>query len=154
MKEGIYLKVTPKEYQNMYKSASEKSPIFKDCFFAFLFGGIICTIGQFLFDLYNEVLKIPIKEAQLWVSVTLVVIGSFLTAINVYDNIAKYAGAGTIVPITGFANSIVSPAMEFKTEGQVLGTGAKMFTIAGPVIVYGVIASIAYGLILWCFGMY
>ncbi len=148
------MKITPREYQNIYKSASEKSPIIKDCFFAFLFGGLICSIGQLFTDFYNEILEISLKEAQLWTSVTLVVVGSFLTAINIYDNIAKYAGAGTIVPITGFANSIVSPAMEFKTEGQILGTGAKMFTIAGPVIVYGVISSIVYGLAVWCFHLY
>ena len=97
---------------------------------------------------------IKIKDAQMWSSVTLVILGSFLTSINLYDNIAKYAGAGTIVPITGFANSIVSPAMEFKAEGQILGTGAKMFTIAGPVIVYGVISSIFFGLIVWTFKLY
>ena len=99
-------------------------------------------------------MNIPQKEGQAWVSVTLVGLGAFLTAINVYDNIAKYAGAGTIVPITGFANSIVSPAMEFKSEGYVLGTGAKMFTIAGPVIVYGVVSSVIYGLIVWIFKTY
>ena len=148
------MKVTQKEYTKMYKKASEKSPIWKDCFLAFLVGGIICTIGELFLDIYTSILGLPLKEAQIWVSVTLVVIGSFLTAINVYDNIAKHAGAGTIVPITGFANSIVSPAMEFKSEGQVLGTGAKMFTIAGPVIVYGIIASIVYGLIVWIFKLY
>ena len=148
------MKITQKEYTKMYKKASEKSPIGKDCFFAFVFGGLICTIGEAFLDIYTSVLKLSLKDAQLWVSVTLVVLGSFLTAINVYDNIAKYAGAGTIVPITGFANSIVSPAMEFKAEGQVLGTGAKMFTIAGPVIVYGIIASIVYGLIVWIFKLY
>lgn len=148
------MKVTPSEYQNMYKSSSQKSPMFKDCIFAFLFGGLICSIGQLFTDFYNEFLDISLKESQLWTSVTLVIMGSFLTAINIYDNIAKYAGAGTIVPITGFANSIVSPAIEFKTEGQILGTGAKMFTIAGPVIVYGVISSIVYGLAIWCFCLY
>ena len=137
----------------MYKKASPKSPILKDCFFAFISGGFICTIGQLLSDIYIKQFEIPTKEAQAWVSVSLIALGSFLTAINIYDNIAKYAGAGTIVPITGFANSIVSPAMEFKSEGYVLGTGAKMFTIAGPVIVYGVISSIIYGLILWIFNI-
>ncbi len=142
------MKISPEEYKEMYKKASPKSPILKDCFFAFIFGGSICCIGQLLSDIYMKILNIPEKESQAWVSVSLVALGSFLTAINVYDNIAKYAGAGTIVPITGFANSIVSPAMEFKSEGYVLGTGAKMFTIAGPVIVYGVISSIIYGLVL------
>ena len=145
------MKITNEEYKEMYKHASPKSPIVKDCFFAFISGGFICTIGQFLSDIYIKQFEIPTKEAQAWVSVSLIALGSFLTAINIYDNIAKYAGAGTIVPITGFANSIVSPAMEFKTEGYVLGTGAKMFTIAGPVIVYGVVSSIIYGLVLWAF---
>lgn len=145
------MKVTPEEYKKMYKQASPRSPIVKDCCFAFVSGGFICMVGQFFSDLYTKQMNLPVKEAQAWVSVTLIGLGSFLTAINVYDNIAKYAGAGTIVPITGFANSIVSPAMEFKSEGYILGTGAKMFTIAGPVIVYGVISSIIYGLILWIF---
>lgn len=145
------MNITPQEYKKIYKKASPKSPILKDCFFAFTSGGFICTIGQLLSDIYIKQMNIPQKEGQAWVSVTLVGLGAFLTAINIYDNIAKYAGAGTIVPITGFANSIVSPAMEFKSEGYVLGTGAKMFTIAGPVIVYGVISSIIYGLILWIF---
>ena len=145
------MKITNEEYKKMYKKASPKSPIFKDCLLAFIFGGLICTIGQLFTDIYTKQFQIQTKEAQAWASVSLIALGSFLTAINVYDNIAKYAGAGTIVPITGFANSIVSPAMEFKSEGYILGTGAKMFTIAGPVIVYGVISSIVYGLILWIF---
>jgi stage V sporulation protein AC len=148
------MNITPQEYKKIYKKASPKSPILKDCFFAFISGGFICTIGQFLSDIYIKQMNIPQKEGQAWVSVTLVGLGAFLTAINVYDNIAKYAGAGTIVPITGFANSIVSPAMEFKSEGYVLGTGAKMFTIAGPVIVYGVVSSVIYGLIFWIFKTY
>ena len=147
------MKISQDEYKKMYKKASPKSPIMKDCFFAFISGGFICILGQLFFDIYTKAMQIPTKEAQAWVSVTLVGLGSFLTAINVYDNIAKYAGAGTIVPITGFANSIVSPAMEFKSEGHILGTGAKMFTIAGPVIVYGVVSSILYGLIVWIFGL-
>lgn len=145
------MNITPQEYKKIYKKASPKSPILKDCLLAFISGGFICTIGQLLSDIYMKQINLPQKEAQAWVSVTLVGLGAFLTAINIYDNIAKYAGAGTIVPITGFANSIVSPAMEFKSEGYVLGTGAKMFTIAGPVIVYGVVSSVIYGLIIWIF---
>ena len=145
------MNITPQEYKKIYKKASPKSPIMKDCLLAFISGGFICTIGQLLSDIYMKQINLPQKEAQAWVSVTLVGLGAFLTAINIYDNIAKYAGAGTIVPITGFANSIVSPAMEFKSEGYVLGTGAKMFTIAGPVIVYGVVSSVIYGLIIWIF---
>ena len=145
------MNITPQEYKKIYKKASPKSPIMKDCLLAFISGGFICTIGQLLSDIYMKQINLPQKEAQAWVSVTLVGLGAFLTLINIYDNIAKYAGAGTIVPITGFANSIVSPAMEFKSEGYVLGTGAKMFTIAGPVIVYGVVSSVIYGLIIWIF---
>ncbi|MCL2311090.1 MAG: stage V sporulation protein AC [Firmicutes bacterium] len=145
--------ITPKNYEEMYKKASPKSPIFKNCLLAFISGGIICAIGQAISSLFTNVIGLSLNEAQVWVSVTLIGLGSFLTAINVYDNIAKFSGAGTIVPITGFANSIVAPAMEFKKEGHVLGTGSKMFTIAGPVIVFGVISSIVYGLIIWFFGI-
>jgi stage V sporulation protein AC len=145
--------ITLKKYQEMYKSASPKSPIWKDCFLAFIFGGIICTIGQVFFDIYTG-MGMEKKEAWAWVAVTLVGLGAFLTALKIYDKIAKFAGAGTIVPITGFANSIVAPAMEFKKEGHVLGIGAKMFTIAGPVLVFGITASIVYGLIFWIFKIF
>ncbi|MDR1240645.1 MAG: stage V sporulation protein AC [Oscillospiraceae bacterium] len=147
------MKITSEEYAKMYKKVSPKSPIFRDCSLAFLFGGIICVIGQAFLDIYTR-LGIEKKEAQVWVAITLVGLGAFLTALKIYDNIAKYAGAGTIVPITGFANSIVSPAMEFKKEGHVLGTGTKMFTIAGPVLVFGITASIIYGLIVFVFKLF
>lgn len=139
---------TKKEYTEMTKNASPKSPSFKNCSLAFISGGAICTIGQILTTIYKN-LGMSLKDARNLVSVTLVFLGAFLTAIHIYDNIAKHAGAGTLVPITGFANSIVAPAIEFKSEGHVMGIGAKMFIIAGPVLVFGVTASIVYGIILW-----
>ena len=148
------MKIKPEEYQKMYKKSSQKSPILKDCFLAFIFGGLICTIGQAFFDFYTKKLGIPEKEALSWVSISLVFIGSFLTSINVYGKIAKYAGAGTLVPITGFANSVVAPAIEFKSEGLVLGTSSRIFTIAGPVLVYGIVSSTIYAIILYICKMF
>ncbi len=145
--------VNKKEYEKMYKEASPKSPIWKDMALAFISGGVICTLGQIIMNVYMS-FGISQKEARVFVSVTLIFLGILLTVLKVYGKIAKYAGAGTLVPITGFANSVVSPAIEFKSEGQILGTGAKMFTIAGPVIVYGIISSVVYGIIVWCFKLY
>ena len=132
----------------MASAASVKSTVLKDCIMAFLVGGFICTLGQFLIDFYS-MLGASIYIAKMVSTITLVFLAAFFTAIGVYDDIAKRAGAGTLVPITGFANSVVSPAIEFKSEGFVLGMGAKMFVIAGPVIVFGTLASIIYGIILW-----
>ena len=120
---------------------------------AFLIGGLICLLGQMLIDGYAA-LGVEQKFCPVAASCTLVALSALLTGLNVFDNIAKYAGAGTLVPITGFANAVASPALEFKTEGMVLGVGAKMFLIAGPVIVYGVAAGVLYGLIIWLFGLY
>ena len=120
----------------------------KDCLGAFLVGGIICVIGQFFINYYTK-LGLDQDAAGTAASMTLVVISATLTGLSLYDNIAKFAGAGTLVPITGFANSIAAPAVEFKTEGFILGVGAKMFTIAGPVIVYGLSASVIYGIVYW-----
>ncbi len=139
-----------KEYSRLLKEKSPKSPVLKDCIFAFLIGGFICTLGEAFTSLYTY-LKISEDDAKTLTSVTLIFIGVLLTVFGLYDRIAKYAGAGTLVPITGFANSVASPAIEFKFEGFVLGVGAKMFTIAGPVIVYGVTASVVYGLIYYLF---
>ena len=140
--------MTEKEYQKLVEEISPKSPMFKDCLGAFLVGGIICTIGQFFIHYYTK-LGLDKDAAGTAASMTLVAMSAVLTGLSLYDNIAKHAGAGTLVPITGFANSIAAPAVEFKTEGFILGVGAKMFTIAGPVIVYGVSASVVYGLIYW-----
>ena len=140
--------MTDKEYGKLVDEISPKSPIGKDCLSAFVVGGAICTIGQFFINYYTK-LGLEKDEAGTAASMTLVVISAVLTGLSLYDNIAKFAGAGTLVPITGFANAIAAPAVEFKTEGFILGVGAKMFTIAGPVIVYGVSASVVYGLIYW-----
>ena len=140
--------MTEKEYGKLVDEISPNSPMGKDCLNAFVVGGIICTIGQFFMNYYTK-LGLGKDEAGTAASMTLVVISAILTGLSLYDNIAKHAGAGTLVPITGFANAIAAPAVEFKTEGFILGVGAKMFTIAGPVIVYGVSASVVYGLIYW-----
>ena len=143
---GMYM--TEREYGKLVKSMAPKSPIVKDCLNAFWIGGLICVLGQLVMNGYMA-LGLEKKDASTAVSMSLVALSALLTGLSLYDNIAKYAGAGTLVPITGFANSIAAPAVEFKTEGFILGVGAKMFTIAGPVIVYGVTASVVYGLIYW-----
>lgn len=139
---------TKQEYSKLVKEKSKNSNIVLNCIKAFLIGGAICTVGQALGSLYM-LLGMDEKNSRTLTSVTLIFLGILLTSLHLYDNIAKHAGAGTLVPITGFANAVSSPAIEFKTEGFILGIGAKMFTIAGPVIVYGVSASVVYGLIYW-----
>lgn len=140
--------MTEKEYAKLVEEMSPKSPMGKDCVTAFVVGGIICTIGQFFMNYYTS-LGLDKDNAGTAASMTLVALSALLTGLSLYDNLAKHAGAGTLVPITGFANSIAAPAIEFKTEGFILGVGAKMFTIAGPVIVYGLSASVVYGFIYW-----
>ena len=130
----------------MAEKASPKSNLFVDCIKAFLVGGLVCTIGQGLTNIYT-LCGMELLDARTLTSVSLVFLGALLTSIGVYDKIAKHAGAGSLVPITGFANSIVAPAIEFKSEGFVLGLGAKMFIIAGPVLVYGITASVLWGVI-------
>jgi stage V sporulation protein AC len=142
------MEMTEKEYGKLVKDLAPKSPILKDCIFAFLIGGAICALGQGFINLYSW-LDLDEQQASTAASMTLVALSALLTGLSLYDNIAKYAGAGTLVPITGFANAIASPAIEFKTEGFILGVGAKMFTIAGPVIVYGISAGVVYGVIYW-----
>ena len=142
------MEMTEKEYGKLVKDLAPKSPILKDCIFAFLIGGAICALGQGFINLYSW-LDLDEQQASTAASMTLIALSALLTGLSLYDNIAKYAGAGTLVPITGFANAIASPAIEFKTEGFILGVGAKMFTIAGPVIVYGISAGVLYGLIYW-----
>ena len=144
--------MTDKQYGELVKELSPKSPIWKDCIKAFAVGGAICTLGQVFMNLYGN-LGMGKQDAGTLASMTLVVLSALLTGLSLYDNVAKHAGAGTLVPITGFANSIAAPAVEFKTEGFILGVGAKMFTIAGPVIVYGVSASVVFGLIYWLWSM-
>jgi stage V sporulation protein AC len=141
------MNMTDKEYDKLVKELSPKSPMGKDCMMAFLVGGLICVLGQFLLNFYGKWLD---QEAAATAEcMTLVALSALLTGLSFYDDIAKHAGAGTLVPITGFANAVAAPAVEFQTEGMILGTAAKMFTIAGPVIVYGVSASVVYGLIYW-----
>lgn len=140
--------MTEKDYEKLAGEIAPKSPIWKDCLNAFWIGGLICVIGQALMNFYIY-WGMEKQDASTAASMTLVAISALLTGLSLYDDIAKHAGAGTLVPITGFANSIAAPAVEFKTEGFVLGVGAKMFTIAGPVIVYGLGASVVYGLIYW-----
>ena len=138
----------------MADKASPGTTYGKNLFFAFVVGGGICAFGQLLANLFIQYGGLAVKDAKSWVSISLIALSAVLTALKVYDNLAKYAGAGTLVPITGFANSIVAPAMEFKSEGYVIGMGGKMFVIAGPVLVYGTAASILYGLIIWFFHLY
>lgn len=137
------------DYGNLTKKIAPKSPIFKDTLFAFLTGGTICTIGQILYSVYYDILKLTVSDSKTYVSITLIFISALFTGLGIYDKIAKFGGAGTLVPITGFANAMVSPALEFKTEGYVLGLGTKIFAIAGPVIVYGTTASVIYGIIYY-----
>ena len=127
---------------------SPRSPVRGNLLHAFLVGGLICALGQLLIGVYTA-LGLDAEKASAACSLTLVFLGTLLTGLGVYDDIAKFAGAGTLVPITGFANSVAAPALEFKSEGFILGVGAKIFQIAGPVIVYGVSASVIYGLIYW-----
>lgn len=145
--------ISSKEYNKIVTKNSPKSKLFVNCIKAFLIGGAICTIGQGFTDLY-AMLGAAEKDSKILCSVTLIFIGILLTAIGVYDKIAKHGGAGTLVPITGFANAVSSPAIEFKSEGYIAGLGAKLFIIAGPVIVYGVSASIIYGFVLWILSLF
>ncbi len=139
-------KMTPQEYGEFVKQETPDSNIFANCLKAFVSGGLICAFGQGLLELYTY-LGLGRDDAGTMVSVTLIFLGALLTGLNIYPKIAKHAGAGTIVPITGFANSVAAPALEAKTEGYVLGVGAKIFTIAGPVILFGTLASAAAGVV-------
>ncbi len=140
------MKITNKRYDKMVKKASPPSKKIRNFFSAYIIGGLICVIGQLLKELYGY-FGLTEEVVKMLVPVTLIFLAALLTGLKVFDNIAKVAGAGTLVPITGFANAVVSPAIEFKKEGYVLGVGAKMFSIAGPVIVYGTLASVIYGII-------
>ncbi len=143
------MRVNSKRYAKMVKKQSGNSPILKDSLMAFLVGGLICVLGQLLLELYSKSCGLDEERAKALVTVSLIFLSALLTALGIFSKIAKFAGAGTLVPITGFANSVVSPAIEFKAEGFVLGVGANMFKIAGPVIVYGTVASVVYGVVYW-----
>ncbi len=138
-----------KTYKKYADARAKKSPTVKNCFFAFLFGGMICTVAEILHSIYADLLQMAEENALTLVSVTLVFSAALLTGIGVFDKIAKVAGAGTLVPITGFANAVVSPAIDTKNEGWVLGVGAKIFTIAGPVLLYGILSGAVYGVVYW-----
>ena len=142
--------MTEKEYAKLTQELSPNSPMGKDCFHAFWIGGLICVIGQLFMNGYMA-LGLQKQDASTLASMSLVVLSALLTGLSWYDDIAKHAGAGTLVPITGFANAIAAPAVEFQTEGFVLGVAAKMFTIAGPVIVYGLAAGVVYGFVYWIY---
>lgn len=142
-----------KEYNEITKKYSPPSPKIKDFTMAFLVGGLICVIGQLLIEGYTA-LGLSEKVVRMSVPSSIVFLAALLTGLKLFEKIAKHAGAGTLVPITGFANAVVSPAIEFKSEGMVLGVGANMFKIAGPVIVYGTVASVIYGIIYWVFGLF
>ena len=142
--------VSNKEYDKMVKKASPPSPVIRNCVLAFLIGGTICTLAQIINMLFSS-LGLEKTDASTYTSISIIFLGVFLTGINIYDDIALYGGAGTLVPISGFANSITAPAMEYKREGYILGVGVNMFKIAGPVIVYGLVSSVVYGLIYYVF---
>ncbi len=144
--------MTNKEYEKLVNERAKPSPMGKNMVWAFLVGGFICTVGQLL---KNALLSAGLDEetAGMLVSVALIFAAALLTGLGLFDEIAKRAGAGTLVPITGFANAMVSPALEFKSEGFVTGTAVKLFTVAGPVLVYGISASVVYGVVLWLTGL-
>lgn len=142
--------ISKEQYGEMVKQASPASPVVKDCVLAFFCGGTVCAIGQGLFRLY-EFLGAQEKDARGWVALTLIAVAAILTTFGIYDRLAKHAGAGLVVPITGFSNSMVSSAIEYKSEGFVMGVGARLFTVAGPVLVFGITASVLYGLALFLF---
>ena len=144
------MQMSKEEYAAYVKAKMPRSPLGKDLLLAFIVGGLICCVGQALGDLYAA-LGANTEDAAAWTSVTLVFLGALFTGLGLYEKLGKYAGAGTLVPITGFANSVASPALEFKTEGMITGLAAKIFSIAGPVILYGVGAATVYGLIYWLF---
>lgn len=136
-----------KDYRTYAKARAAKSKSGKNCTLAFISGGLICVLGEGFFDVYKNFMDE--KTASTLVSVTLIFIAALLTSLGIFDKIAKHAGAGTLVPITGFSNAMTSPALDTKSEGYIMGVGAKMFTVAGPVIVYGVAASVIYGVVYW-----
>ena len=148
------MNIDKKAYTKYVEAHAPKSPIVKDSIIAFFVGGGICAIAQGFNDLYGGILGLDKESSGTLTSVTLIFIAVTLTALGVFDKIAKFAGAGTLVPITGFANSVVSPAIDSRSEGFILGVGAKIFTVAGPVLLYGTLAGAIYGVILWVLGLF
>ena len=148
------MNIDKKTYKKFADAHAPKSPLIKDCIWAFCVGGGICTLAQGLREIYMRVCTLPEEDAGTLTSVTLVFLAVLLTGIGVFDNIAKHAGAGTLVPITGFANAVVSPAIDSHAEGLILGVGAKIFTVAGPVLLYGTLAGAVWGVIYWVIGLF
>ena len=146
------MNMTDKEYHELVQEKAPKSKIFVNCLKAFAIGGIICAVGQCFLNLYKY-LGLSEEDAPTLVTVTMVFLGILLTGLDIYPKIAKHGGAGTLVPVTGFANAVAAPALEAKTEGYVLGVGAKIFTIAGPVILYGTLASVVCGILYMLWGL-
>lgn len=142
-----------KSYKKYAKERAKKSPLAKDSLMAFLIGGAICMLAQAIMIIYKAV-GVPDDMAKSLVPVTLIFLAALFTGIGIFDNLAKIAGAGTLVPITGFANAVVSPAIDNKSEGFIMGVGAKMFVVAGPVIVYGIISSVLYGVVYYIVGLF
>ena len=143
------MNMTKETYKKYADSRAPRSPLLRDCTHAFLVGGLICSIGQALTDIYTKLCGMEKQDAGTLTAATLVLAAAILTGFGVFDRIAKFAGAGTLVPITGFANAVVSPAIDSKSEGLILGVGAKIFTVAGPVLLYGTLAGAVYGVIYW-----
>lgn len=146
-------KIKRQAYRQMVNEQMPKSQVLTNCIIAFAIGGAICCIGQAVGDIGESLLQLDEKQRASFVSVIMIFLGALFTGIGVYDKLGAIAGAGSVVPITGFANSIVAPAMEHKREGLVLGVAANMFSIAGPVLVYGIVTSVIIGIIYWIFGL-
>ena len=148
------MNIDKKTYKRFATAHAPKSPLIRDCLWAFCVGGGICAFAQGLKDIYMKVCRMLEMDAALLTSVTLIFLAVLLTGLGVFDNIAKRAGAGTLVPITGFANAVVSPAIDSGAVGPILGIGAKIFTVAGPVLLYGTLAGAVYGVIYWVVGLF
>ena len=148
------MNIEKKQYEKYAKARAPKSPVIKNCVKAFLFGGGICAIAQGILDVYENLIGLDSELSATLTSVTLVFIAVLLTAFGIFDRIAKHAGAGTLVPITGFANAVASPAIDSKSEGLVLGVGAKIFTVAGPVLLYGTLSGTVFGVVYYVLGLF
>ena len=143
------MNINKREYQKYAKAHAPKSPLGKDCLKAFVIGGFICLLSQIFRELYVRFLSLEVDDASAFASITLAAIAILLTSLGVFDNIAKHAGAGTLVPITGFANAVASPAIDSRSEGFVTGIGVKIFTVAGPVLLYGTLTGVLWGCIYY-----
>ena len=141
-------------YKKYADARAPKSPLAQDCLRAFLVGGLICTLGQGLTDVYTKLCGLPKEDAGTLTATTLILLAVIFTGLGIFDRIAKFAGAGTLVPITGFANAVASPALDAKSEGLILGVGAKIFTVAGPVLLYGTLAGTLYGVVYWTVSLF